>query len=215
MRLEGQHARPLLFPDEILRLPQTCAIVLKTGCAPIWCTKLGVDTTPHASPVRQAVHTARQHVQHRPWAYATVGGCLLLALMLSPIVRLLSAKGAPPAPQAAVSSGVPPATPTLPLDLKCALEISKSPACRERDRQQSMHETAGVSQRVAPTTGAWVQMKWERDRRGQQVALETPRRYPTHEACAGELTTLYEPLVTQAQQSPPAQTTVTRTPGFP
>jgi type IV secretory pathway TraG/TraD family ATPase VirD4 len=101
---EYHHARPLLFPDEILRLHQHQAIVLKTGCAPIRCTKLGVDSTPHPSRIRHLLHTTRQSIQYRPWTYATAAGCLLLAVMLWPVVRHLRAFTAPPSPSTAAPS---------------------------------------------------------------------------------------------------------------
>jgi type IV secretory pathway TraG/TraD family ATPase VirD4 len=75
---ESLHARSLLTVDEILRFPQTDALILTQGCAPIWGRKLG--SPPLARWVRSLV-ALRRH----PGLALTAAGACLLALMLHPL----------------------------------------------------------------------------------------------------------------------------------
>jgi type IV secretory pathway TraG/TraD family ATPase VirD4 len=75
---EQQHARALMTPDEVARLPEDAALVLTTGLAPIMARKLG-------APGRRALTTGLRAPQ---WAGLVAAACVVLMLAGSAVWQM-------------------------------------------------------------------------------------------------------------------------------
>jgi hypothetical protein len=158
--------RPLLLPDEVLRLGPSEAIVLAPNSAPVWCEKLGV--TPPTTAQRIVLGTLRHRV-----ALATAAGVLLAGLALHPFWDgTVALPGAPvaqttaptpptffaaaaPLPAPAPLPAAPPATATPPTEAPWAL-VTQEPDTfgTPRHRVQGRYATeAACTQALAQTYG--------------------------------------------------------------
>jgi hypothetical protein len=107
-RTEAERERPLLTPDEVLRLGDQAAVVLTAGTAPILARKLGTPPPTALAVVQQTV------VQHRVGAAISVA-CALVALALIPALQPVVQTPPLPRPQVAQTGVVPTPLRTAPL----------------------------------------------------------------------------------------------------
>jgi len=180
-RSEAEVERALLTVDEILRLPQTAAVVVQAGAPPVMARKLGVPPPSTGAKARTFALAHRQ-------------GCAVAACVLVVLACLWPALApvwtAPPVPTLAMA---PPSSPLPTVYASVPPPLPVPPAV----------VPPVVVPEPEPPAPTWSLVFRTSDPVGRDGAFRVVARLPfaSREACLHALTLRYEPRVQEAQQS--------------